>query len=52
MYIDKLVDLVTEYNNAYHCTIKMSPADVKLRTWLDSDVENKEKDGNLSLVLV
>ena len=27
--IDKLDDIVNEYNNAYHRTIKMKPVDVK-----------------------
>ena len=29
VYIDKLGDIVNEYNNTYHRTIKMKPADVK-----------------------
>ena len=29
VYIDKLDDIVGEYNNTYHITIKMKPADVK-----------------------
>ena len=29
VYIDKLDDIVDEYNNAYHTTIKMKPIDVK-----------------------
>ena len=29
VYIDKLDDIVNEYNNTYHSTIKMKPADVK-----------------------
>ena len=29
MYIDKLDDIVDEYNNTYHTTIKMKPIDVK-----------------------
>ena len=29
VYIDKLDDIVDEYNNTYHTTIKMKPADVK-----------------------
>ena len=28
VYIDKLHDIVNEYNNAYHRTIKMKPVDV------------------------
>ena len=29
VYIDKLDDIVSEYNNTYHRTIKMKPVDVK-----------------------
>ena len=29
MYIDKLFDIVNKYNNAYHSTIKMKPADIE-----------------------
>ena len=29
VYINKLEDIVNEYNNAYHKTIKMKPVDVK-----------------------
>ena len=29
MYIDKLDDIVNEYNNDYYKTIKMKPIDVK-----------------------
>ena len=29
MYIDKLDDIVDEYNNTYHRIIKMKPVDVK-----------------------
>ena len=28
MYIDKLADIANKYNNTYHSTIKMKPADV------------------------
>ena len=31
VYIDKLDDIVNKYNNTYHRTIKLKPADVK---WL------------------
>ena len=43
-YIDKLDDIVNKYNNTYHCTIKMKPADVKSNTYIDSSKENNEKD--------
>ena len=29
MYIDKLTDIDNEYNNTYHSSIKVKPADVK-----------------------
>ena len=38
MYIDKLNDIVNEYNNTYHRTIKMKPVDVKDNTYIDSMV--------------
>ena len=36
VYIDKLNDIVKEYNNTYHRTIKMKPVDVKDNTHIDS----------------
>ena len=35
MYIDKLDDIVKEYNNTYHTSIKMKPVDVKDNTYID-----------------
>ena len=35
VYIDKLDDIVNKYNNTYHRTIKMKPADVKLSIFID-----------------
>ena len=35
MYIDKLDDIVNEYNNTYHRTIKMKPIDVKDNSYID-----------------
>ena len=32
VYIDKLDNIVSKYNNAYQSTIKMNPVDVKLNT--------------------
>ena len=34
MYIGKLDDIVNEYNNTYHRTIKMKPVDVKDNTYV------------------
>ena len=36
VYINKLDDIVNEYNNIYHKTIKMKPVDVKDNTYIDS----------------
>ena len=35
-YINKLDDIVNEYSNTYHGTIKMKPVDVKDNTYIDS----------------
>ena len=35
VYINKLDDIVYEYNNTYHRAIKMRPADVKGDTYVD-----------------
>ena len=44
VYIDKLDDIVNEYNNAYHTTIKMKPIDVKDNTYINTDKEINNKD--------
>ena len=44
VYIDKLDDIVNEYNNTYHRTIKMKPVDVKDNTYIDSNKEVNDKD--------
>ena len=35
VYINKLDDIVNEYNNTYHTSIKMEPVDVKNNTYID-----------------
>ena len=42
--IDKLDDIVNEYNNAYHRTIKMKPIDVKKNTHINIGEEVNDKD--------
>ena len=37
MYIDKLDDIVNDYDNAFHKIIKMKPIDVKNSTYIDSN---------------
>ena len=39
VYIDKLDDIVDEYNNTYQRTIKMEPIDVKDNTYINIDKE-------------
>ena len=42
VYIDKLDDIVNEYNNTYHRTVKMKPVDVN--TYIDFSKELNDKD--------
>ena len=43
IYIDKLDDIVNQYNNTYHSKIKMKSVDVKSNTYIDSskEIDNK-----------
>ena len=43
IYIDKLDDIVDEYNNTYHTIIKMKPIDVKDNTYINTDKEINDK---------
>ena len=43
MYIDKLDDIVREYNSTYHRTIKMKPVNVKDNTYIDFKKELNDK---------
>ena len=52
MYIDKLNDMVNEYNNTYHRTIKMKPIEVKDNTYIDSIEEVNDKILSLKLVII
>ena len=44
VYIDKLDDIVNEYNNTYHRTIKMKPINVKDNTYINIGKEVNDKD--------
>ena len=45
VYINKLDDIVTEYNNTYHRKIEMKPVDVKDNTYIDSmELHSNDKD--------
>ena len=49
VYIDKLDDMLNEYNNRYHRTVKMKPLDVKYNTYIDSSKEANDKDPKLKV---
>ena len=44
MYFDKLDDIVNQYNNMYHSTIKMKPVDVKPSIYIDFNKEINYQD--------
>ena len=44
VYIDNLDDIVNEYNNTHHTTIKMKPIDVKDNTYINTDKKINNKD--------
>ena len=44
LYIDKLDDIVNEYNNTYRTAIKMKPTDVKDNKYINTDKETNDKD--------
>ena len=52
MYIDKLDDIVNEYNNTYYTTIKMKPLDVKDNTYINTDKEVNDKDPKFKLAIM
>ena len=49
VYIDKLDDLVGEYNNTYHRTIRMKPVDVKDNTYTGFKKEVNDKDSKFKV---
>ena len=49
VYIDKLDDIVNEYNNTYYRTFKMKPIDAKDNTYIDFKKEVNDKDPKFKL---
>ena len=49
VYIDKLDDIVDEYNNTYHRTIKMKPTEVKDNTYINYVKDVIDKDPKLKV---
>ena len=52
VYIDKLDDIVNEYNNAHHTTIKMKPIDVKGNTYINTVKKSIIKILNLKFAIM
>ena len=52
VYINKLYDIVNEYNNTYHTTIKMKPIDVKDNTYINTSKKLIIKILNLKLEII
>ena len=48
--IDKLDDIVSKYNNAYHRTTKVKPIDVKISTCIGFEFENNDKDSKFMFI--
>ena len=44
VYFDVLDDIVDEYNNTYHKTIKMKPIDVEYDSFAEYNKDSNEKD--------
>ena len=49
VYIDKLDDIVDEYNNKYHRAIKLKPIDVKNSTYINIDKELNDNDSKFKV---
>ena len=50
VHINKLDDIVNEYNNIYHRTIKMKPVDVKDNTYIASIELHSSKEVNIKIL--
>ena len=50
VYIDKLNNIVNEYNNTYHRTIKMKPVYVKDNAYINSSKDVDDKDPKFQFV--
>ena len=46
IFFYKLDDIVNNYNNTYHSTIKMKPVDVKSNIYIDSSKEINNNNNN------
>ena len=49
MYIDKLDNIVDDYNNTYHRTIKMRPADVRTSNYVECNTVPNDEDSKFQV---
>ena len=49
VYIDKLDDIINEYNNAYYSTIKINSTDATSNTYTDFAVESNDNCSKLEV---
>ena len=49
VYINKLDDIVNEYNNTYHITIKMKPVDITSGDYFEYNVNSNDKDSKFQV---
>ena len=49
VYFDVLNDIVDEYNNTYHSTIKMKPIDVKSNSFVEYNEKSNKKNPNFKV---
>ena len=49
VYFDKLDDIINQYNNTYHRTIKMKPIEVRDNTYIGSIKEVNDKDSEFKV---
>ena len=52
VYVNKLDDLVNEYNNTYHSTIKIKPVEVRSNTYINSSKETNDKYPKFKIVIL
>ena len=52
VYINKLDDIVNEYNNTYERTIKIKPDNVKSGNYVEYNVNSNEKTQTLKFVIL
>ena len=48
--IDKLPDIVHEYNKKYHTTIKRNPVDVKPSSYFDFDIQHNKGNPKFKVI--